>query len=112
MKRTIKKQLWLNKEEAQELAAKAKKTCLSEAGLIRMLLKGFNPKEKPDDRFYDCMRQLSAMGNCVNQIAVKANGLGFVDAVMLEKEVKRWHAFQNQIEKEFLRPEHDERKWQ
>ena len=45
-----------NRKEAQDLAAKAKKACLSEAGLIRLLIRGYEPKEKPDDRFYDVMR--------------------------------------------------------
>ena len=30
----------------------------------------FEPKEKPDDRFYDVMRQLSAIGNNLHQITV------------------------------------------
>ena len=53
MKRTIKKQFWFSRDEAQDLQKKAKKTCLSEAALVRLLLRGYEPKEKPDDRFYD-----------------------------------------------------------
>ena len=34
MKRTIKKQIWLNREEAGALKNKAKKACLTEAALI------------------------------------------------------------------------------
>lgn len=56
MKRTVKKQFWLSRDEAQELQKKAKRTCLSEAALFRLLVRGFEPKEKPDDRFYDVMR--------------------------------------------------------
>ena len=47
-KRNIQKIVRLNRKEAQELAAKAKKACLSEAGLIRLLIRGYEPKEKPD----------------------------------------------------------------
>ena len=54
--------------------------CLSEAGLIRLLIRGYEPKEKPDDRFYDVMRELSSIGNNINQLAAKANTLGFIDA--------------------------------
>ncbi len=61
---------------------------MSEAGLIRLLLKGYEPREKPDEKFYDAMRELSAIGNNINQLSVKANTLGFVDAPML-KQVKR-----------------------
>ena len=60
-KRNIQKIVRFNRKEAQDLAAKAKKACLSEAGLIRLLIRGYEPKEKPDDRFYDVMRELSSI---------------------------------------------------
>lgn len=53
MKRTVKKQFWFSKVEAQDLKKKAKKACLTEAALIRLLLRGYEPREKPDERFYD-----------------------------------------------------------
>lgn len=112
MRRTIEKHILLNRTEAQDLQKKAKKACLSEGALIRLLLKGYAPKEQPDERFYDVMRELSAIGNNINQLAVKANSLGFVDAVQLSKEAERWHKFQADVERQFLRPEKSERKWQ
>ena len=112
MKRTVKKQFWLSRDEAQELQRKAKKACLSEAGLIRLLVKGYEPKEKPDDRFYDVMRELSAIGNNLNQLTAKANALGFVDAPLLRKEAEKWNKFQCEIERRFLRPEKSDIKWQ
>ena len=57
MKRTIKKQVWLNRTEARELQKKAKKACLSEAGLVRMLISGYEPRQQPDESFYDLARQ-------------------------------------------------------
>lgn len=112
MKRTIKKQFWFSRDEAQDLQKKAKKACLSEAGLVRLLLRGYEPREKPDDRFYDVMRELSAIGNNINQLAVKANTLGFIDAPQLKKEAERWHKFQADIERVFLRPDKGNMKWQ
>ena len=112
MKRTIKKQFWFSREEAQSLQKKAKKACLSEAGVIRMLLKGYEPKEKPDDRFYDVMREMSAIGNNLNQLAAKANTLGFIDAPQLKKETEKWNKFQSAVEREFLKPDKSELKWQ
>ena len=56
--------------------------------MIRILLHGYEPKEKPDTRFYEAMRQLSAIGNNINQLAVKANTLGFIDTPMLKTESK------------------------
>lgn len=112
MKRTIKKQFWFSKAEAQDLQKKAKRTCLTEAALVRLLLKGYEPREKPDDRFYDVMRELSAIGNNIHQLSAKANALNFIDALALAKEAERWHRFQADVEREFLRPEHSGLKWQ
>ena len=96
--RNIQKIIRLNRSEAQDLQKKAKKACVSEAGLIRLLLKGYEPRENP--------------GNNINQLSVKANTLGFVDAPMLKREAQRWHKFQADIERVFLRPEKSEMKWQ
>ena len=68
--------------------------------------------QKPDERFFEAMRELSAIGNNVNQLAAKANSLGFVDAPMLYREAERWHKFQADIESVFLRPDKTDLKWQ
>ena len=112
MKRTVKKQFWLSRDEAQELQKKATRTCLSEAALFRLLVRDFEPKEKPDDRFYDVMRQLSAIGNNLHQLTGKANALGFLDMQKLNAEAERWHSFQADVERQFLRPEKSDLKWQ
>lgn len=111
-KRNIQKIVRFSRDEAQNLQKKAKKACLSEAGLIRLLLRGYEPREKPDERFYDVMRELSSIGNNINQLVVKANALGFVDAPQLKKEAERWHKFQADIERTYLRPDKSEMKWQ
>ena len=79
MKQRIKKQFWLSPQDARELKRKAKLCGITETAVIRILLHGYEPKEKPDARFYEAMRQLSAIGNNINQLAVKANTLGFID---------------------------------
>ena len=111
-KRNIEKHILMNKAEAQDLQKKAKRACLSEGGLIRLLLRGYEPREKPDERFYDVMRELSAIGNNINQLAAKANALGFIDTPMLKAEALRWHRFQADIEAVFLRPGESNLKWQ
>ena len=72
-KRNVDKHIWFDRQEAQDLQKKAKKACLTEAALIRLLIRGYEPREKPDERFYDAMRELSAIGNNINQLARKAN---------------------------------------
>ena len=111
MKQRIKKQFWLSPQDARELKRKAKLCGITETAVIRILLKGYEPKEKPDDRFYAAMRELSAIGNNINQLAAKANALCFVDAPMLKNEILRWHRFQADIEAQFLRPSESNLKW-
>ena len=112
MNRRIKKQFWLSPQDARELKRKAKLCGITETAVIRILLHGYEPKEKPDARFYEAMRQLSAIGNNINQLAAKANTLGFVDAPQLKKEAERWHKFQADVERTFLRPDKSDMKWQ
>ncbi len=112
MKQRIKKQFWLSLEDNAELKRKAELSGLSETSVIRLLIRGFEPREKPDARFYDTMRELSAIGNNINQLAVKANALGFVDMPMLKTEAMRWHKFQADMEAVFLRPDQSNLKWQ
>ena len=107
-KRNIPIRVWLSKSENAELNRKAKMTGLPKSTVIR----SYEPKEKPDARFYEAMRQLSAIGNNINQLAAKANTLGFIDTPMLKTEALRWHRFQADIEAVFLRPGESNLKWQ
>ena len=111
-KRNIQKIFRANRVEAQDLQRKAKKACLSEAGLIRLLLKGYEPKEQPNEKFYDTMRELRYISSNLNQLVAKANSLGFIDVPMLKEEVKRWNKFQLDVEKKFLQPDKSNMKWQ
>ena len=101
MKHTIQKHFRFSKEDAENLKIKSQKACLSESQLIRLLIRG-----------YEAMRQLSGIANNINQLAAKAHSLGFVDAQKLKDEVDRWHQFQADIERQFLRPEDDRKRWQ
>ena len=100
--RQIKKQVWLNREEAMLLRKKAKKVGFTESELIRNLILGFEPKEKPDDRFYETMSQMRAIGNNLNQIARKANSLNYLDYSFYKKQADNWNEFMIRVKKEFL----------
>ncbi len=102
--RQIKKQIWLNREEAMLLRKKAKKVGFTESELIRNLILGFEPKEKPDDRFYETMSEMRAIGNNLNQIAKKANSLNFIDELLYKKESENWNRFMLKVKKEYLLP--------
>lgn len=104
----VDKHFRFSEDEAQALKDKAAAVGLSETALIRMLILGYCPREKPDERFYAFQRELSAIGNNLNQLAAKANTLGFIDVPMLRSEAERWAKFQTAIMEAFLLPEKEE----
>lgn len=104
MDKRIKKQFWLSEQDADELKRKAALVGITETAVIRILLRGFEPREKPDSRFYEAIREMYAIGNNLNQLAVKANRMGFVDASMLKEEIDRLAKFQLNIERTFCAP--------
>jgi hypothetical protein len=95
----------MNEAEVKTLSLKARKAGLSESALIRLLVQGYAPREKPDDRFYITMRQLAGLGNNCRQLAAKANALGFIDAPMLRVEMEKWNAFRMEIKRKYFAPE-------
>ena len=94
----------LNEEEAQHLYELVKKSGRSKEAFLREMVKGYRLCEKPDPEFYKIMRELSAIGNRINQLAVKANALGFVDTPMLYDEAKRWRDFRLDVSRSYLVP--------
>ena len=94
----------LTDEEAEQLHELVRRSGRSREAFLREMVKGYQLCEKPDPEFYRIMRELSALGNRINQLAAKANALGFVDAPMLNEEARKWHEFQIDIRKKYLLP--------
>jgi len=59
-------------DEYNIITKRVKKTGLSREAYIRSLLLGYAPKEKPDARFYEVMRELSAIGNNLKSACPKS----------------------------------------
>ena len=112
MKRSIKKQFWLTRAEAQELQRKAKKACLHESTLIRKLIAGYEPKETPKEEFYDVMNEMRKLNDSLEMIAYKAGPMTEIDVLLLQHEIERWHRFQADMENHFISDERSNLKWQ
>ena len=68
MQRNIIRQFRFNKEENEVLKEKAKKCCITDSALVRMLVLGFIPKPKPEKEFYNALRYLSSMSNSLQSL--------------------------------------------
>ena len=64
----IKKQFWLSEKDAVDLKRKAQKCGVTETTAICQPLRGYEPREKPDERFYAAMQEMYAIGNNLNQL--------------------------------------------
>ena len=104
-KRNIRVYARLTEEEYDTVARRIRKTGLSSEAYIRSVLLGSVPKEKPDERFYAVMRELSGIANDTSRLAWKAVSSGFADAWMLLEAAEKWSRFQVDVRREFLLPE-------
>ena len=74
--RGIKINVRLNQNEHEHLLKQAEKSGLPKEVLIRALIMGIDVKPIPPDQLSEILRQLSAIGNNINQIARIANTTG------------------------------------
>src|SRR5574344_1308994 len=100
--RSIKKQFWLNEQENEMLALNSTKAGLTESDYLRYIILGYTLKEKPDERFYEVMKQMRSIAHNLNQLTAKAHSLGFIDELSLKKQKELWIDFMDKIKKEFL----------
>lgn len=100
--RSIKKQVWLNYDEERKLKEKSYITGLSESDLIRRMINDMTIREKPDDRFYDYIKEVRAIGNNLNQIAHRLNAIGEIDTDFYFKNVKELNNFILEVKEKYL----------
>lgn len=105
MKRNIIRQFRFNAKENEILKQKAQHCCLTDSALVRMLILGYKPKPKPEQEFYNALRNLSSIGNSINQIAAKANSLGFVDIPRLNKELRSLEKLKDDLYNKYIKPD-------
>ncbi len=74
-------EVYLNDDELRELDNLAVMCRHDRSKCIRELIRFVQPLPAPSVEVKELIRQLQAVGNSLNQIAAKANALGFVDAV-------------------------------
>ena len=65
--------VWMNEQEYRHLKAQAELAGMGIDPFIRSLVSGIQLRPRPPDTYTDLLRELSAIGNNVNQIAYWAN---------------------------------------
>ena len=104
-KRNIRIWARVSEKELETITKRINKTGLSREAYIRCVLLGAVPKEKPDMDYQYIMRQLTGIGNNINQLARKAAALGFIDVPYYKREAEKWDSFRMDIKRSFLEPE-------
>ena len=70
----------LTEKEMNSLMKKVKKTGLTRDAYVRQLISGIQPKELPSPDFFEVLKVLRQISINMNQIAMKANTIGFINA--------------------------------
>lgn len=81
--------LHLSDEEYIYLSQQSEKTGLSRQSYLLALLKKTPIKEQPSADFLAILKALEKIGDNINQIAAKANTLGFIDRVQYRKDSEK-----------------------
>ena len=105
----IKKQFWLKKEVADELEWKARKACLTETALIRMLITGYHPPAAPGDEFYESLNRLIEAADNLQRTAEFINDSDAADAYQeAAMELKELNL---ELQKRYLKAEREKIEW-
>ena len=83
-KRMIKISVRLNEQEHAHLKRLSETTGLKMEPLIRQLILGRDVKPRPPENLAELLRQISAMGNNINQIAKVTNSSKFIRSEDIE----------------------------
>ena len=86
--------IWLNENELAYLKRLSHDTGLKVDPLIRHLIMGVELHPRPPDEYTALLRELSAIGNNLNQLARVANATGSISVkaveTMLERHSEIW----------------------
>lgn len=91
MKRSIKKQVWLNRNEAQVLKRKAKKACITESALIRMLISEYRPSEISEEDFRNFSNRIDRISKQLSEMSQNRSDTN------ISKIVEELHVFQADV---------------
>ena len=83
--------VWLTEQEHDRLKKQAELAGLGIDPFVRNLIQGVNLRPRPPDQYAPLLRELSAIGNNINQIAHTANGKKDIDPAEVAEAVRLIH---------------------
>ena len=101
-KRTIEKHIRLTEQEAADWKRKCELTGLPLSTTLRMLMNGFEPKEKPDPRFYETMNQITEFTSELRKFRLQTLRMNSVDHEYLKEMEEAWQQLQLDLELKYL----------
>ena len=101
-KRQIKKNFFVNEQEAKLLKQKSKKAKLSESDYLRILITDKEVKEKPGLEFYEYINVVRGMATNLNQLTKLAHINNEIDEKKYEELKKEIENFILEIKERFL----------
>ena len=104
-KYTIDKHIRLTKEEAQDWKRKAEMIGFKESSMVRALVDGYEPKEKPDLQFFSAIGRVKSLANEIRKLRNAIQSTGSVDTDELRKEIRRWQKLRRELEVKYLAPD-------
>ena len=105
MSRTERIALRLSPEELANLEQASALSGMSKSNYLRMLIRGYLPRQTPPEPFQEAMRQLREISRNLAQIAYTAQAQGAVDAQEYSATVQRLFAEILTLERAAMLPE-------
>lgn len=78
----------LTESELVKLRDLVKRSGYSQEAYLRSIIAKIIPPDKPPSDYHAMVRELSAIGNNLNQIAARANSLGVIDAKRYDEQTE------------------------
>lgn len=104
-KYTVNKHIRLTEEEAADWKRKSDMIGFKESAMVRGLVKGYEPKEKPGLDFFAAMGRVSQLADEIRELKNTIRSTGSVDTSELNKEIKCWQKLRRELELKYLAPD-------
>jgi hypothetical protein len=78
----------MNDDEFALFTRLVERSGLSYAAYLRHLAAGARPQDKPPPEYFDIKKEIRAIGNNMNQIAMIANATGIIDAAKYDERYR------------------------